>query len=409
VSHIFDQFYFSQLSTRQAMAAELSPVQLQSVNRVYDLPMVKSTIAAVSEQYENLKSKPIVGAGLSKAEQTVYFVTENAAKPVISKFEKPLKMCDDIVCQGLDKLEEKVPAIKKSPEELKTAGWEKYVELKGFGNAKVDDLKTYGYGQVNQALKSPYALAIMKSMDTAMDLTENVVDRYLPESENEAHTGRKEDQNVVQRMGNLSDKMRNRMYKQAMTQLSVLHKRTQEAVDQMKHSVDLIAYARTLEEAGKQKVFNGAEAIQQNAKWLWDELNKEEPRDGQEGPKTVDQQILSVARRATKEALSRYHQITSATFDALPTNVQESIGKGKEHLNEVYSKLSKSSSLKDVSDLALSEMFGAVELVQGFIAQNITPALRESESRRESDSSEAPHHESSEIHNHGDHHDERHY
>lgn len=179
-----------------------------------------------------------------------------------------VSFADGLVCQGLDKLEEKVPAIKKSPDEvnfrvlllcnssnlfilfttrlqLKTVGWEKIEEIKDYGNSKVDSIKAYGYQRVNDALHSAYALAVMKSMDSAIDLTEHALDTYLPAAEGEEFSqdpSAKEDQNVIQRAQHLSNKMRNRMLKQAINQMAVLQKRSQEAVDRMKHSVDLVSF-----------------------------------------------------------------------------------------------------------------------------------------------------------------------
>lgn len=74
-----------------------------------------------------------------------------------------------------------------------------------------------------------------------MDMTEHAVDHYLPGSGDVANADTK-DQNVVQRMGSLSEKMRLRMYDQALTQLQALQKRSQEAIDRMKQSVDLVRF-----------------------------------------------------------------------------------------------------------------------------------------------------------------------
>ncbi|KAI1301661.1 Perilipin-2 [Halotydeus destructor] len=383
------------------MVSEVSTsnVQLESVSRVYELPLVKSTIAAATEQYEKLKSNPIVGPSITKAEQTVSYVATNAAMPVVSKFEGPLKLADSLVCQGLDKLEENVPAIKKSPEEIKSATFEKYEELKGAGVSKVENLKTFGYDKVNDVLGGQYSLAVMKSLDSAMDFTENAVDHYFPAAEGEPiNTTGNDENNVVQRMSNLTEKMRIRMFKQAMTQVDVLKKRSSEALDTMKHSVDLIAYARSLEESGKEKIFSGAGAVQQNAKWLWEELNKEEPVNAEDQPKGVDQEILSVARRATKEVINRYNQLV----EALPVDVQQTVSRGRDHLSEVYTKLTNSSSLKDVTDLALQEMFTAVEFVRVLVSPNAQPAIDSAEPTpaEESDEPEPePDMEMSEIRN----------
>jgi len=350
--------------------------QLQSINRVVELPVVKSALALATDQYEKLKSyNALIGNGLSKAEQIVQYGVDTA-KPVVHKLEKQLSFADNIACQGLDKLEEKVPAIKKSPDELKTVGWEKIEEIKGYGNSKVEDLKAYGYERVNQALHSPYANAVLKSVDSAMDMTEHAVDHYLPASGDEP--GDDEglgDKNVVQRMGSLSEKMRLRMYKQAGAQLQALQKRSEEAIDRMKRSVELIAHARTIE-SGRQAIATGAESVQTRAKWLWDELNKEQEEGEQ--PQTIDQQLLNMARKATHEVVNRYNQLGDVQH-LLSESAQQSLVASQSYAKDVYQQLTNAKSLKDVSDVALKQFSSAIEVMQQALNKAITPVPSQDE------------------------------
>lgn len=70
----------------------------------------------------------------------------------ISQVLLPLTVnyADSLVCHGLDKLEEKVPAIKKSPDELKTAGWDIFEAglslitlVRSIGREKLGSIKDY--------------------------------------------------------------------------------------------------------------------------------------------------------------------------------------------------------------------------------------------------------------------------
>jgi hypothetical protein len=204
-----------------------------------------------------------------------------------------------------------------------------------------------------------------------MDLTEHAVDHYLPASEGESHSedAAKEGQNVVQRMGNLSEKMRLRMYKQALSQIEVLQKRSEEAIDMMKHSVDLIAYARSLEHNGLQSAISGSlETVQHRAKALWDELNKEQTAaENGEAQSTIDQQILAIARRTTREVMNRYNQLGDLSH-VLPESIQLSLSKSTDYAKDVYTQLSNASSLKDVSDIALKQVSSALESMQQYMS-----------------------------------------
>jgi len=204
--------------------------QLQSISRVYQLPVVQSAWQLASERYEQLKGlSPMVNSGLTRAEQTVQYVAESS-KPVVKRLERPLSIADALVCQGLDKLEEQAPVIKKSPDEVKAVVWDKYGELKGYGSSKVEGLRSYGYGRVNQALGSPYAVAVMKSVDSAIDATNGLVDRYLPAAGEESIQEPSENADVVQRMTFVTEKLRSRMYSQATVQATNFQDQTRKLV-----------------------------------------------------------------------------------------------------------------------------------------------------------------------------------
>jgi len=196
-------------------------VHFQILTRVAKLPLVSSAIDLASDSYARLKSSNgLLNATLSRAEQSLMFVV-STAKPVIDKLEKPISMADNIACQGLDKLQEKVPAITKSAEEIRgdtkklyEGSVVRFSEITRFGNDKVRGLKDYSVSRISLVLESAYVKAFLRSVDTAIDLTENAVDHYLPPAANEPVDETKGERTVVNRMGHLSDKMRRRMYEQ---------------------------------------------------------------------------------------------------------------------------------------------------------------------------------------------------
>lgn len=205
-----------------------NPIQIQILSRVASLPLINSAIGLATDGYSRIKSyNSLVSATLSRAEKSLLFVASNVvttAQPVINKFEKPIQYADTIACQGLDKLEQRVPAIKKSPEELRDETKRLYEgsfvrigEMKKYGNDKITSIKDYGLTKVGVVLESTYVKAFLKSVDTAIDLTNNAVDHYLPPAANEPRKDEEKGKNVVVRMGYLSDKMRRRMYDQVIS------------------------------------------------------------------------------------------------------------------------------------------------------------------------------------------------
>lgn len=108
--------------------------------------------------------------------------------------------------------------------------------MKGYGTQKVDTIKAFGYDQVNHVLASAYAVAIMKYLDTAIEVTDQMVDRYLPPMKDEERIEKPaENADVVRRLGFVTDKMRHRMYGQATNAAQAAINRLQETTGHVLH------------------------------------------------------------------------------------------------------------------------------------------------------------------------------
>jgi len=197
-------------------------VHVHSIHRMVDIPVVKSALGYASGFYSRVKGyNPTLESGLSRAEQTVLLVADSA-KPVIQKLEKPINYADSLVCQGLDKLEEKVPSIKKSPDELKSAGWGTYEAIKSYGTDRLESLRSYVTTQATNASETQVAHVVIRSLDSALELADQAMDNYLPlgqdEQEGESDGGQKSEDGqppttagIVEKAGRVSDKMRKRL------------------------------------------------------------------------------------------------------------------------------------------------------------------------------------------------------
>ena len=146
---------------------------------------------------------------------------------------------DSLVCHGLDKLEEKVPAIKKSPDELKSAGWTTVEALKSYGTERLTDIRGYVHTQVEKASSNAYAQAVLKTVDTAVHLTDHAIDMYLPASAEEkeesqsnghdkvhegddAETSEQKLEDLALKVSHLSGKVRRRLSQYDLTSNRVL-------------------------------------------------------------------------------------------------------------------------------------------------------------------------------------------
>jgi hypothetical protein len=198
-----------------------SPIKLEALSRFSSLPLVSSALNLAADGYTRFKSyNALLSATLSKAEQSISYMA-STAQPVIQKFEKPISIADNIAVQGLNKLQEKVPAINKSPEEIKDGatklledGVNRIQVVRKYSTDKIQGMKDYGVNKVNGVFDLPIIRVFAKSLDTAIDLTNKTVDHYLPPIADEPRDGPKDQQSVVVRMSHLSEKMRRRLYNQ---------------------------------------------------------------------------------------------------------------------------------------------------------------------------------------------------
>jgi len=346
--------------------------QYQFIEKMGQIPLVNSAFNYAGSQYNALKeSNTLLSSTIVNAGNTALYLAGSAAPMVNRTLGKPIAVADSIAAKGLDLLTETVPVIKKPTEEIIEAS--SYENIRKYSVETVQNLKDYGYNKVNGMLANPYAQAVSQSVITAVDLTESAVDRYLPAAEGENQNGQAEDKNVIQRVGSLSEKMRRRVIAQAVNQAHSFQKRSQEALDNMRFSVDLIQYAKTLEESGRKSVVGGVSAVRDQAKWLWDELNKEETEEQQEAPKSLDQQILFIARRATRNVLKTYN--VTALTSYLPENARKAMDASVAYAADVYSQLSQAQSVKDVSEVALQQMTSVVAQMNSIVSKTLGSIL----------------------------------
>lgn len=92
--------------------------QIEVFNRVLGLPVIEQALAVSSSTYFRVKaSHQLVHWLLSTAESSLSSAGSIGAV-VAKKFETPIHFVDHQLCMGLDKIEEKVPIVKETPEQV---------------------------------------------------------------------------------------------------------------------------------------------------------------------------------------------------------------------------------------------------------------------------------------------------
>jgi len=164
------------------------------LNRLSQLPIVTSAYSWSSHYYSKVKnSSSVANATLGTAEKTM-MLTADKLKPVVQRLEKPISAVDAMACKTFIKLQEKFPAVNKTPEEVaasvKTA-WNdaRPVEnLKQYGVLKVTAIKDYAVQKTEILTSSHYGQVIGTAVNAAFCKAEQSVDYYLPSDSDEQET-----------------------------------------------------------------------------------------------------------------------------------------------------------------------------------------------------------------------------
>lgn len=96
--------------------------RLEVLDRVKNIPVVHSAIEKTGSTYSYVKeSHHLLNWALSQAEAGLSYATATAAPiaaPLAKKFEGQISAVDQKLCEGLDIVEQKVPIVKKPPQQV---------------------------------------------------------------------------------------------------------------------------------------------------------------------------------------------------------------------------------------------------------------------------------------------------
>ncbi|XP_046300011.1 perilipin-5 isoform X4 [Marmota monax] len=232
----------------QAPQSNLCEQDQQSVvQRVAALPLVRTTCTAISGAYSAAKDRhPLLGSACRLAEHCLGGLTSRAlgrAQPLLDRLQPQLATVNDLACRGLDKLEEKLPLLQQPSDAVVTS-------------AK-DAVASSVTGVVDLAWRRRWSVELKRSvshaLDTVLGKSEELVDHFLPMSEEELaalaaeaqspEVGSVEDQRRQQgyfvRLGSLSAKIRHLAYEHSLGKLRQSRLRAQDTLAQLQEALEL--------------------------------------------------------------------------------------------------------------------------------------------------------------------------
>ncbi|GAU97452.1 hypothetical protein RvY_08741 [Ramazzottius varieornatus] len=179
------------------------------MERVKFNPLVRYAFSRVQEAYEHTKDRHSVLRGvLERGEKTVAYSIKSAndvytKTGLATRLQKPLitiqSVADTSACFVLDKVEEKLPIITKTPYEIKLM-WRDKVEAKvdqlnglkestsrllddckQTASQTLEETKKMGADKVQQVLETPYGQRLNHTLEQGLSVADDVLDRVLPE------------------------------------------------------------------------------------------------------------------------------------------------------------------------------------------------------------------------------------
>ncbi|XP_033742966.1 perilipin-2-like isoform X2 [Pecten maximus] len=372
--------------------------------RLGNIPMVGTTWTQAWGLYQKTKdSNPIICSTLNMAESGIKTVAETT-KPMVERYQPQIERVNKYACEQLDTIEKNYPVIKKPTDELMNDGKEliqptidrvnavkqygtdtinKVGDVKQIGVDVASNVKDYGLMQVSKAMDTPYGHYVVDKVNTALTLSEEYLDKYLPEEdeekdENDPDEAKEMDEyppSSVGRAKDLTSKLRRRMYKRALKDLRNVQVRSQESLAKLSFTVDLIDYAKTNMQSAKGVAEEKVGELQIKASMLWTEINKEdsELEEGELVPDTMETKSIIMARHLTKQLRNGLSTLNNYVPESLqPAALRDRLQQTYKHTEELYTYFRGVAKYEDMPNLALTqakEKLGYLQSTLGYLTE----------------------------------------
>ncbi|CAH1713776.1 lipid storage droplets surface-binding protein 1 isoform X2 [Aphis gossypii] len=245
-----------------------------AINRIMKLPVVSSGVNKVTYVYVKVKmSNRVIGYSLESAEKTVLSVVDMTV-PLVIKFEDPINRIDDIMCKSLDVVEQNIPMVTYTPEEI-------YFTTKTYVKAKVEPV-----------LKRADSVKQLTMLDDALSVADKYVDKYLPDKDPGEDVADKPSTETssqavktIRHVNHFSRKLQRRLTRRTIAEAKLLKKQGYDTVQCFVYFADLLA--------------KDPKAFSEKMKAIWKHLSEDEP-ENQKPPENIEQLIEMLSREGAR-------------------------------------------------------------------------------------------------------------
>uniref|UniRef100_A0A7M4FAE6 Perilipin n=1 Tax=Crocodylus porosus TaxID=8502 RepID=A0A7M4FAE6_CROPO len=363
----------------QAMKT-ISPLHITKsvVSIVTSLPLVSSTYDKVSDAYTATKENhPIVKLVCDAAETGVKTIAVAAAgtmQPILTKLEPHVAAADEYAHKSLDKLEKKLPILQQPADQVISNGKERVVSTvteakdtvtgmmdmaKDAVQSSMDATKSMVASGIDKIIESSVAHKVASGIDTLLEKSEELVDHYLPITDEElgqymaSTEEQKQQKSYYMRLGALSTKLRHRAYLHTLGKLKLCAQSTQEALSQLQQTIDLVGENRCL-------LLNACFLLTACLEWKQPDMSEDNiPAQ----PEMIESQALTVACRVIQHLKATSLTLMS-NIQGLPASICNQVQQIKGDTEDLNAAFSTATSVHDLSSSLLSQSREKVAAIQ---------------------------------------------
>ncbi|XP_076620902.1 lipid storage droplets surface-binding protein 1-like isoform X2 [Colletes latitarsis] len=256
----------------------------ESVVRISSLPIVENGIHIAGNVYDRIKrSNSLMSWSLYTAEQSFAIATASA-KPAIYALNGAITTIDQLLCKGIDIVEERVPAVHLPPHLI-------YCNAREYVSNKIVRPVLMRAGSVKQ-IGSQAANVAVDTLDGALTVADKYVDRYLPADptdkvidENAPIESVSKTTRTIKHGARFSRKLQKRLTRRTLAEARALKEQGTECIHVLLYVVELLATDPKL--------------AYQKAKELWATLSLPEP-ENQARPATLEQLLVLLTRESAR-------------------------------------------------------------------------------------------------------------
>lgn len=291
--------------------------QFESVVRISSLPIIENGIHIAGNVYDRIKrSNSLMGWSLYTAEQSFAIATASA-KPAIHALNGPITTIDQLLCKGIDIVEQRVPAVHLPPHLM-------YCNAREYVNNKIVRPVLMRAGSV-KIIGSQAADVAVDTLDGALSVADKYVDHYLPADvtdgidEVASPESVSKTKRTINHGARLSRKLQKRLTRRTLAEARALKEQGTECIHILLYVIELLATDPIL--------------AFQKAKKLWGTLSLPEP-ENQARPTTVEQLLVLLTRESARRIVHLVNG-TAALAAKTPRNLGRLLNRVSNQLHVV--------------------------------------------------------------------------